>query len=560
MLYSTVPLLKAQNFRVMHLQAGVADDPIRFSLQLTACDADPQIDYEALSYTWGDLADTREISCGGAEVGTSHLMVTTNCYSALNSLRMPDKPRTLWIDAICINQDDFDEREAQVAMMRSIYSGATQVVVYLGDSSDDSDSIMRYIEDQYEPVEYPRRKTFTRLSEEVWCSFSSRAWFNRTWVLQELFSAYKVEVRCGQKSISWKALADYYARWYSGALRNNLRVPPAYEVVQFMAWVRKRRNEEMGPRLLELLMRTRWCTSSDPRDKLYGILSMLGADDSITFLHPNYRRSANKLYTDLALYLYETIGSEMFRRASKYASGNGLDSLPSWVPDWTCAGVFGVESSSINTGSGRDSAKLRAGGPFIAGAEISGCPPVQGAAFRQLSVKGKLVDSLKIVSDECDLDKNVFPLAQWCKIARRFSSAKEFEKLLVYDHVIYRDVLKKALKIVLNWQKDGSNSTLTELFTKRRLPPSYLRQILQMLKCCDRRKLGVLHNGLLALVPVFAKPDDLVYLLPGASVPFLFRKQDDHVVFIGECFVQGIMSGEAWDEKSTQSLETLIVE
>lgn len=65
---------------------------------------------------------------------------------------------------------------------------------------------------------------------------------------------------------------------------------------------------------------------------------------------------------------------------------------------------------------------------------------------------------------------------------------------------------------------------------------------------------------MLSLVPVQARAEDLVFLLPGASVPFLFRKQADHYIFVGECYVQGIMSGEPWDGKSEDVLETLIIE
>lgn len=81
-----------------------------------------------------------------------------------------------------------------------------------------------------------------------------------------------------------------------------------------------------------------------------------------------------------------------------------------------------------------------------------------------------------------------------------------------------------------------------------------------MLKCCDKGKLAVLQNDLLALVPVFAEPEDLIHVLPSASVPCLSRRLGGHYVFIGECFVQGIMFGEAWEEKSRELLGTITAE
>ncbi|KAK0610839.1 heterokaryon incompatibility, partial [Immersiella caudata] len=58
--------------------------------------------------------------------------VTRNCFNALKSLRRPDTPRSLWIDAICINQHDVAERSAQVQIMNSVYSKGSQTVIYLG--------------------------------------------------------------------------------------------------------------------------------------------------------------------------------------------------------------------------------------------------------------------------------------------------------------------------------------------------------------------------------------------------------------------------------------------
>ena len=186
------------------------------------------------------------------------------------------------------------------------------------------------------------------------------------------------------------------------------------------------------------------------------------------------------------------------------------------------------------------------------------------------------------VLDECDLDKNVFPLTQWRDIAlgpdalisdledlgdteifsrgEPVAHQKAVQRLLVYNDVVYAGVLCRALNTILDWEKDRSNDVLIKQFARRRYPPSYLWQIQRLLKCCDKRRLAVLKNGMLSLVPVHAGLEDLVFLLPGAYVPFLFRQQGDRYLFIGECYVQGIMFGEAWDEKSEETLETLIVE
>jgi len=81
-----------------------------------------------------------------------------------------------------------------------------------------------------------------------------------------------------------------------------------------------------------------------------------------------------------------------------------------------------------------------------------------------------------------------------------------------------------------------------------------------MLNCCDQGKLAVLQNDLLALVPVFSESEGLIHVLRSASVPLIFRRLGGHYVFVGECFAQGIMFGEAREGKSKELLETLTVE
>ncbi|KAF2461212.1 heterokaryon incompatibility, partial [Lineolata rhizophorae] len=83
--------------------------------------------YEALSYTWGDALDRHSIACEGKTI-----RVTANLLSALQHLRQPDVTRILWVDAVCINQGNIAERDAQVRMMGDIYRMAARVLVWLG--------------------------------------------------------------------------------------------------------------------------------------------------------------------------------------------------------------------------------------------------------------------------------------------------------------------------------------------------------------------------------------------------------------------------------------------
>jgi hypothetical protein len=90
--------------------------------------------YDALSYEWGAPEPKFSI-----DVGNGSIQVTKNCYEALLRLRHRARKRTLWIDAICINQRDEKDKSHQVAMMADIYSKADRVIVWLGERTPESD-------------------------------------------------------------------------------------------------------------------------------------------------------------------------------------------------------------------------------------------------------------------------------------------------------------------------------------------------------------------------------------------------------------------------------------
>ncbi|KAH8689780.1 HET-domain-containing protein, partial [Phaeosphaeriaceae sp. PMI808] len=91
--------------------------------------------YSALSYTWGSPENKQDISLNGKP-----FQVTQNLFSALKDLRHATEPLTLWIDAICINQEDIDERTQQVKEMTSIYRKVTRVYVWMGEAIENLDA------------------------------------------------------------------------------------------------------------------------------------------------------------------------------------------------------------------------------------------------------------------------------------------------------------------------------------------------------------------------------------------------------------------------------------
>src|SRR4051812_32841312 len=111
--------------RLLHLEPGTSDDVITFTLQPARLNQSPQ--YEAISYCWGDPADTLDVLCDGKA-----LTITANLHAALRRLRRAGSTRVLWADAACINQADVQEKNKQVQLMRRIYTQPTRVLIWLG--------------------------------------------------------------------------------------------------------------------------------------------------------------------------------------------------------------------------------------------------------------------------------------------------------------------------------------------------------------------------------------------------------------------------------------------
>lgn len=188
--------------------------------------------YEALSYAWGSPETTEKIMVKLPNGQFQVLPVTENLAAALGYLRYSDESRTLWIDAICINQQDVSERSEQVTKMPSVYRLAARVVVWLGLGSAQSRLALSTLHHLGQQVEVLRELRMARspdavqngshdeenwykrveglpYDQETWdaiLSFFKRSWFSRVWVMQEVSMAVDGQhvIQCGDDTIPWK--------------------------------------------------------------------------------------------------------------------------------------------------------------------------------------------------------------------------------------------------------------------------------------------------------------------------------------------------------------------
>ena len=188
--YSFCHLTQPDNeIRILTLYAGLSSHPIRCTLQsrrLTTDTESNETHYEALSYSWGTDRASRSIEILDNQIRSAqpiHLMVRPNLHSALDQLRYRDRPRDLWVDAICINQEDNQEKNLQVPLIPKIYSGAASVCVWLGPTTQDSRLARSFISRLLNLDDTDRTIVDERIKEEwpALASLMKREWFSRRW-------------------------------------------------------------------------------------------------------------------------------------------------------------------------------------------------------------------------------------------------------------------------------------------------------------------------------------------------------------------------------------------
>jgi hypothetical protein len=355
--YSPLDSNHDDSFRLLSLLPGNFDSPIKCGLTHDRRNV-PTRPYKSLSYTWGDPSLISKISVNGLS-----LPVTKTLEQALRSLR-DDSPiggqtRTLWVDAICIDQTNLPERNQQVAQMQEIYAGAERVVIWLGEASFDSDMAIDFIKQLCEKLEefgihssesnvaqYVEKDFQDGLDEflgpafeEKWeavAALLQRPWWERAWVVQELAAARVAVCYCGRTPVAWPLLSMTIQ--LLGACKLSITLFPhpfrssgALDRAWGMVQIRQLLESRVPMDLLSLLYRNRYRICLDPRDKVYSILGMTNERMRLK-LKPDYTKCVAEVFTMAVANDMEIFGDlEML---------NLIDhdtmqlNYPSWVADW----------------------------------------------------------------------------------------------------------------------------------------------------------------------------------------------------------------------------------
>jgi Heterokaryon incompatibility protein (HET) len=590
-LYQHEPLPLEYDTRMLVICPGAYGEQIE--VKVVPVESLAKAEYDALSYEWGEKKLTHFLSCGGRQI-----RVRANLHAALQRIRSRDKEQMIWVDAVCIDQENEDEKPHQFRKMTEIYSHAQQVIVWLGEECYHDHLVSSSLE-RLRTWQFNGIRGWIRLNDgSCWAGsgmvdlldfdheplirlLHDRGWFRRTWIIQEAALGRKITVHYGERSFPWRDLKRIYSKNLSLTLASKGgeadTVRRSLDSISLIESVRKKRHSMS---VFDCVLATCSNECSEDQDKIYAVLS-LGNDAAqhAILKKPKSARSysnyVERVYKEFAI--QDCKGNKSLRILF-HGLGNRStsSSLPSWVPDWRWVGnqhPFARYSHKTNfTAAGQTALQVS----FSDDKNI-------------LHVTGKNVDLIKtdgggipnftglVTPSELggELIRGLQRTAQWLKEVKSIANSNQnshIDDKKVYQTLIceltpdgrpapqaYYDTFPEYFKLreaaaeqyheyEFDCKSHPAGVDIMKHFNKNSRQHALIDASIQ--KWSSRRRFCVTENGHFACVPKDAKPGDQICILFGANIPYVLRPTGHgyHQV-VGECYVNGIMHGAGLEDE-----------
>ena len=549
--------------------------------------------YESLSYTWGDQSRKREIW-----LNSEKFSVTANLECALRYLRKTTEPRTLWVDAICINQDDVEEKNVQVLRMGQVYRQASSTIIWLGEESEHSNRALHLLEhlggfeekmksvNRHEnfsafdlrdlmPEDSSELMSFEQLDEHDWTALYDlfeRPWWKRVWVIQEVTYSRDARLICGAKSIPWDTLHNIVTVNKSiFELHLVERIRPIVTCILDLDSQRRtsilllldfgfRNTETSLSSLLSPFSGQNGFRSSDPRDQIHGLLGLASCPEAFPV---DYSKSVREVYTEATKMVIQELNVKgkishpgLNVICAGYSPTKGDYDLPSWVPDWSNQqSLFPVDFS------GRVDQLYDA---------------TRGAKYiDSVVMDDNVLLSYGIIWDEIGFVGVICWSDIWNEEPRKHIEYKEVYacKLQWKDQALGSKTYPGGDDPVdAFWRTLLFDTGVRDRFTAKDLPR--IRKAFQQWsstsvdntsegyqsedeRMFDRMstlwRFSITKKGYFGMVPVHSQVGDRVCVMFGVAVPLIIRQvgspdsSERRHVLVGPAYVHGIMDGEIMD-------------
>jgi hypothetical protein len=654
--YTRLELSNEVQIRRLRIEPGLDDAPIICSLIPSSLD-EP---YEALSYVWGTDEPTEEIKIREPKqsaipsksrfpkIQERSFYVRPNLYAALRNFRSRKNYVDLWIDALCIDQENDEEKEIQIAMMEGIYSKATRVLIWLGEPKPFSPEAFECIRKMCDLSLFDGLLNVESSSLlHALGQLMNDVWFSRRWVVQELAMAKQASLHCGTYKIHWVDFADAIAFYVMSYDRikslpqadlppDRPKPPPEVKrlgpsvLVDATSNLFRRSNDdniiEHRQTLEALVSSLTAYEASDPRDTIYAVLSLAkdtyrGHDGQSPAelqqcqkdrtmghgLRPEYEKDVFEVCKDFIQSCTHRPESpsldiicrhwaplcQEFKRLEqadvlkkiKLHDKNWLyeRKLASWIPS--------IKGASF--GSPKDAFQGRVNGDSLVGIPPNrpnynatpGCvlkvefpmipedvsirarrnrakmetSPVQQRMVSDgtMSVRGVRLDTIDELSQRCDEGKifvECLEIGGW-KADKPAEVPDPLWRTMVADRgpngIPAPSWYKRACRHAIARRNPNNDVRTGSLISegKDSLGVEFLKRVRDVI--WNRKFFCTEDEERLGLAPQTAKRGDIVCVFYGCSVPVLIRKiknkdkSKEEYEFIGECYLHGMMDGEA---------------
>ncbi|USP74030.1 hypothetical protein yc1106_01304 [Curvularia clavata] len=591
----TVRILNKRVFRLLFILPA-SDRNQQLECYCLPFNIDDAPAYEALSYAWGESTSSIEIRCNGQPV-----TIRSELSHAWTKLRSPDTTRIIWADALCINQNDSAEKSHQVPLMGSIYSLAKRVVIWLGQGNeeqiaeafaystyianaclnyDEERGLLRNHKERYKALSLPK----DLFRESSWKSLKElykRPWFSRVWCVQEIRLAQDALVLWGDHEISWECLS-LAASWIfdKGISQETSDFEVPSDVQQFVSYPDTLRDKDLYP-LLIALFNFRDFESTDPRDKVYGLLNLLKNQSEVDALGLSYDKSVGEVYADTVLAVIR-VHSRLdafayITHPPNYDPGDE-DNLKSqhrsWAPRWdiwAAAEMLGISKYNCPWNPYGDNETVVMGDHNPRPEELC----LVGVLYDRVCDVEEIM-YYKYLKDPVSNSENPARPGNNDMVTETGSRPEDTNTLFdIFNRVFVEsnsEVVHRAWARTLtagSWDRraryiENLDPAAGESYYRAYHRFMCRRKELQLTgtegsfahdedstqfertvySACGQRRLFWTDNMTFGLGPQCMQPGDIVVVLYGGNTPYILRPKGDKYLFMGQAYVDDIMRGE----------------
>jgi hypothetical protein len=582
-----IPMISGNEIRLLDL-LPFSDDgetQIRCDIRVAFLADEPQ--YEALSYVWGDSAILTNIEVSGRPVG-----ITKNLYDALRRVRLPRTKRTIWIDQLCINQWDQEEKIAQIGLMRRIYSNCNCVLLWMGEIRADitladakaAVNIIRYLSVAGEtedvssvplPPALASPEALVGPAKALQSVFDRNEceWWHRIWTVQEAVLPANATVLWGPLSMPWEMMTGATHTWTTGLpWAFYVLLPPHQRLFDnlmcHIIWTNVGKSHNDTP--FETMIKHRDRQATDARDKIYGLLGLFPEGTLPTVEKINYTLPVAQVYSLLTIDLI--LNEEGLRPLTvdpRTEVSTATPKIPRWAFDMGASVVYETDIHHVYRYRNYNANRGR---PL----DLDSLRDMSQRTDGVLELKGIYADTIDLVGDGfLRVDREAVPdtvlierVRSWQALAEQWDTKTYPKPAGIYPggHIsaeafgraMLGDLMLDNNQRPVTWATAADAGEVLEfLKTAERNKTHYTMSQMAM-----NQKFFVTKTGLMGLGHLDTEPGDEVWVLNGGKAPFSLRRrqggQELDYDFVGRCYVQGIMHGEAFEEGNETAAEQCV--